>query len=768
MSKRKGSVARQNRIDVGQFTEGMPCHRYILRNLRDEEDAKTFVKNFVNTMTYIHLPDEYIEADIFLFSRHLPSSSPLKNYPFEKWDSPIEGLPLLDAIRMDGSVATYKKCTQYYRSNAPKTDACCICPLSKWYANAKEKEELSVLRYTLESEENYNYVASLGINSSHFTSLSDLLEVATYAMRPGMYAFYAAVYEALGKPDIHEAHFSLDDKRVMSVAMCNYLSNDIVKRVVPDKYSNPSYVNSVISILWEYIISCELYDKSQIERLVMYIMSEDIVEPNKGNNSVAIGNSIVTTFSDLGASGVEEFYNSFVDVVDVRSGSNRSEKPMIFEPVTIESILSSLSQEVSEQKEEKHTVFDMSNDVPVDNEGLEITTDGFVSDESTLSEPFVDDNISDSIFPDADFGVCEDKVSEADEGRVDSFSTENTSGEIVLRELEVENPKEEIFEEKDSMVSVPFVPQKELLQFAICLDNAAPRLHTIFESHVLKDKRLTVELIETDNGVRCLLLYSPRLHAYFYTGLKDKKVLSIITQLLSYPSICKCCYYPFILASTLVNLGIRVKNLVSLFSVSSVLLGSHRMSMRDVLCELGCTPAIGGVTIKPEGEIESIALLYMHSYISVYHRKLYELKRGGMYANYISRQSFDLVLAEHFHQERFSTNPRSLFVMKDSSNYIFGKPRDEKYKLDGKVFTYKFRNHCKPSILIRELLCIMKEKGYMSKYGVMITCVSKNSFSLYIEKNDIDRVQTSIHTSLLMKLMEREYRGVVYEVREQN
>lgn len=778
MSKRAKGTGMQNVINLEQYTEGMPCHRYLLRCLQDEEDAKTFVKTFVNTMTAVRLPDEYIEADIFMFSHHLPSDSPLKNYAFENWPAIIEDIPLTDTIRMDSSVATYKKCTQYYRSKAARTDACSICPLSKWYKNGKEKEELAVLRYVLESEEHYSYVSSLGVSSSLFKSCTDVLEVTAYAKRPGIYPFFATVFDSLSVPEIRAAHYSMPEKNIICEVMREYLSQNIVKKVITDAFNNASVLNGVIAVMWELIYNSDLCDTSVIDGLVKYLLSSEAECANRAGSSSAGFNDVVTSFSDLGSANIDEFYSSYVDMADAPAGTKKKSKPMVFETITLDSILSTLSSQKEVNEDVKDSPFLMTDEIVYDEinidsspypdialDGICEPQEGHVEISSGCASPA---DSAETAAPDgAKYNDETETNSDTSSGTADAAEEHDTpSGKIIVREIILDEVCEEIYEEEGSLVSIPYVSNEELNRYTICLDMAPPRLHTIFESHVLKDKKLCIEMIGSDGGKRYLLLYSPKLHAYFYSTLTNKKVVWILTQLLSYPSIEKYCYYPFVVISSLFKLGMRVKSVFSLFSLSAVLFGGHRMKMSDTLLELGCKPAVGGITIKPEGNIGSAILRYMHSYPMVYRRRLYELKSKGMYADYVARHSFDIVLAEHYQQDLFSTTHRSLFALVNSSSYLFGKGKDESYIFEGSVFLYRFRHHMKPALLVREILCEMKSRGYMARYKLMITSVSKNSFSLYIARNDISRVQMLIHNILLLFLLEKEYRGVVYEIEE--
>lgn len=764
--KGKDGEHKLDSIDLEQYREGMPCHRYILRNLRDKKEALTFVKTFVNTMTSVHLPDEYIEADIYMFSHHLPPSSPLGRHSFEEWPTFIDDIPLVEAIRMDNSVGTYKRCTQFYKSITSKTDACKICPLSKNYLNAKEKEELSVLRFLLESEENYNYIMSLGIQKEVFVSSVDMLEIVTGSLSPGIYPFCYKVLKSLEVPRIYQSHFAMKHKSKMSPAMSQYLTTDLLKKTIPEQHSNPAYVSSMISVVWDYIQNHPLKTATEIYKEVEVLTGHKASTGTDDRNK-----NVITSFSDLGPSYVNDFYNSNFNENDTKEHKSVSKKSVRLENVSFDSIFSSLceeplsdnldtagydiSSEPSPAAESVDAVCLDENERQVNE--VELMGNSSLSDEGTLTIG-TDMLLAVAGTECGDFSKVQETACQED--------NMNSCGEITIHEVSSQMYITEIFPDKNSMVSIPFVSELELMHFAIALDNAPVRLHTIFESHVIKDKRLCIEMVETDNGIRLLLMYSPKLHAYFYTGLKDTGVVSFMTNILSYPSIQKYCYYPFWLVSSLAKEGMRVKGLCSLFTISAILYDRHRMTMEESLLKMGAWKATGGVTIKPEGEIESIALLLMHSYPSVYHRNLSRVKRCGLYGEYEGRLSFDMLLSEHFQQGMYSCCNRVLFSLADSSRLIFGNERDESYRLEGRVYRYTLRGCQKPSYVLRKLLCKLRDNGSIYKYDVMLTSLSLTTFTIFIANKDIVRYQTIINTTLLLLLLDEEYKNVTYDITE--
>lgn len=768
-----------NIVNIADYQEGMPCHRYILRNLKNEVDALSFVKTFVNTMTRVGMSDEHIESCIYLFSAHLPPDSPLQNFRFENWLNMIDGISLVNCIRMDSTVATYKKCMQFYKSQSAKTDVCKICPLHRKYSNDKKDVETQILRFALESKSNYEYVTSLGILPMHFHSLVDILEHVTTATMPGIYSFYSDLFKALGYEHIAEAHYSNVDKTIPCIEIEKFISNKILNGSIPVSFiSSPTFINKVIIILWDMIMESPLLKKVEIKNCINSLLS--------GKDEKRINDTTIAAGTDIGKGSVNEYYS--VKPVDASARETKGDSSFVYESINLMSIFDSELLDEDKVSIVDIGIFSSDNDLPsndADNaynnfyfdkeNALEVKPKDF-SDSipcTDLNGNIIDgENASDNLDDNNEIPTHNEVVADnkADYDNTENDTVNNSfmtteSGEIELRELPSGFDKE-IYEEMESMVSVPFVPYDELSHFAICLDNTQSRLLTIFESHVLKDKRLCIELIQSEDSLRYFLMYSPKLHAYFYTNMTDHRVYEILKQLLSYSSIEKYCYFPFTFIAALMKFDIYVKTVFSIFSLSGIKMTGHNFSMEQTLAFMGAKKAVGGVTVSQEGTMESLPLLYMHSYPAIIRKGIYELKCNGFYPEFLERNQFDVILSRFYYQDLYENARRSLFKIVNSDKYNFAQLENNSYKIDGRCYTYRFVRCYEPAALIKKVIVLMDKKGYFKKYKLMVSSLTPMSFSVFIADSDQQRLLTLIHIAILEILTNDKYRDVEYELIE--
>ena len=154
---------------------GMPCHKYILRGLGTTVDAITFRKTYVNTMIAAGATYDEIEASLPLLSIKLDRNSPIVGYNFCSYNGTTKGLSLIDSIRLDENVATYRTCDKFYKKYDNKAIGCRLCPLSAKYLNRNIQIERAVISYALSSRSALQNLLDNHISAEHFTSVIDIM-----------------------------------------------------------------------------------------------------------------------------------------------------------------------------------------------------------------------------------------------------------------------------------------------------------------------------------------------------------------------------------------------------------------------------------------------------------------------------------------------------------------------------------------------------------------------------------------------------------------
>jgi len=829
-----------SKFDTLVYTEGLPCHKFILKKLTTTNAAKVFTKNYVATMKAAGMEDDKIEESLLFFSGLAYGLN--GTYDFASWDNCIDGFSLVNNILFDNSVAAYKKCNQYYKQTDVKCTACALCFLSSRYKNRYIDTEKALVQYALASMENLNYILDSNLSKDSFTSVMDVIGRKTVSTKPCLYPFYKHTFGALQDKSIQEDIF------ISGIDYCTVLSAYHLKKI--KRLSNAELnaitkdcgfdVDTFCSVMVNEMLTGEVCTKEQVDSYL-----KQLIPPEPHDLSLIFSQQTpkdtgATIFENcnLGISGLSDFYGADLYAKPVgqtgekakqsfsKEGSQETKTDTVISesPVsdiqlvdlTLEDILSSINSTDTEYSENETFV---EEELCEDTTGVSSNSDFRIirpqNNEETVEHGKTEPILGHDVIPDVVYPVdtvnevdntsgfmleeahsAEDKpygnpvisenmntpVVEEDNETIDDTQSEqelfypipnsgmtfwDDTGEIDVpfTELLVE---EELyyFQEKD-LNGVPLIQEEELRYFALCLDNGPSRLLTMLESHVYKDKRLSLELVCTKEQDFYLLMYSPKLHAYFYTDCKHKDVLEIIAPLLSYSSIIKICYYPFALVSALRILGLQIKSIRSLFSMSRLLLGPHNMSMGDVLLDLGATPAEGGVTIEPVGEIKSVALLYMHCYSRIYHHNQSRILYDGLWNQFELFNMFDVALGLSYNHHFISHQNTLLFRLTTANEYTFLSQLPSQFKEEGKVFQLKLQYSPEENgLVILNLICDMYIKGLFFRTDTTLLSMGEGYVVFYVPERDAAYMETQINRLFLLYLQRTKLRGLEYSFEE--
>ncbi len=805
------------------LTEGLPCHKFILKSLATMNEAKVFTKNYINTMKKAGYDDDTIETSLHFFSAIAPQLH--GRHDFTQWDKHVEGFTLIEDILFDNDVAIYKTCLQYYKTFDNKGSACALCPMSKRYKNARIESEKNVVLYALSSPANYEYVVSKGVKSEHFISVTDVTAQKTIVSKPYLYAFYKKTFEALLDDGVRADVFAyendyepiLESYHTKKLTNIPAIENDCVLTV-----------NTFCAVMIADMLSGDVCTKAEVDKHIANLIPEmrsslsSFMKMTTSNTPDAI---VLENSSNLGIKDINRFYD--IDTKKQKDKNKKRQKKPVANATALNHSDSSVAADPEHGAEfETISIDSLFSDIPE----VIFPTESVLTPLDTEDQQSEDTNLDDKALPALDMNnanivneipaqkdivltpvedICnsvviegvsaaasiEEPAEKSDKGNNKVSVSNNISslpviyaecdGEmmrfsstqrcdydagdipaITITELHSETC--ELYkEDENDFLGVPIVDEGELHRFAINLDKGNSHLLSLLESHTLKSKQLSLEVICTKSDGYYLLLYSPRLHAYLYTKLCNRNITEVLIPILSHQSIMKVCYYPYSLLGVMKKMGIHIKGLYSLFSASSVLYKYHHMQM-DVMMEcLGGHKAIGGVTVLPEGEILSPVLQYMHCYHNVFFRTRRKLLKKNKFRDYELANKLDTVLGMSYYQDAYSKESKLLFTLKNAGGYLFNDKVPDDFKLSGKCICFSFMYAPEDiSDLIIYLLCTMYDTGMFHKTDTMILSMGNWFFSLFVKSEHVDYVETRINRMLLKRLTDLGLRGIDYQMTE--
>lgn len=731
------------------LTEGLPCHKFILQALTSLNDAKTFTKNYVTTMVKYGMSHEDIATSLLFLSARAGQLNGI--YRFEQWENHTEGFDLVDDILMDNTVALYKNCRQYYKLFDAKYTACSLCPMAQVYKNKWIENERQVIRYCLESRSNLEYITGRGITPDSFAAVIDVTARKTAAGKPCLYPFFKRTFEALVSGPCAGDIF--DENMGYDIVLEQYHSTKLEK--MPSILRDCSVsLTTFCTVMISEQLPEQACSKEEVDRYLNPLLA-DITEkaPLSSLFDMQEANGIrLSKHCNLGREQLAGFYKAENDGKDKKpqKKSGKSNKPVslseesTFVEISLFDIMTGLNNgdyddNTSDEKDANDTISGIDIDDATET-GEQSPAKN--STAPTLFLPVLYQGGSLSATYPTDWASPEDEP------------------QIHVQEISRNNDEYSI--EKDSLVAIPTVSKRELAHFSLDLDAGNSMLLTLFESYILKDGRLAVELVYVEKDYY-LLFYSPKMHAYFHSACTRTDVKEIISMLLSYSSVEKYCYSPYVLSSVTRQLNMRIKNLWSIYSMSAVLYKNHRMPMDAVLCEMGAIKAEGGITVQAEGDIQSDALAYMHCYHNVFHYQKRKLTRMGLFHEYEEQNAFDIVLGLSYYQSLYCKTPACLFQLKGAGNYVFHSIVPSDYHMPGKTFSLYFRHSpTQSSHVIIWLLREMYQRGMFDNCEIMIQSLGENFITFFARNEDVEYVDLRINRMLLKHLKENGLRGMEY------
>lgn len=142
-------------MELKKIEPGYPCHKYLARSIKNEQDLWMYAKAFITTV--VSQKTDWDEALSLLIASlaDMPSSSGLSCPDFAGIRLTPKDSCLF--IMNNDAVPVFKSCNGYYRKKDSKTPCCRLCPLSNIYYNDNEKQEYEVFKYIFTSKDNFDF-----------------------------------------------------------------------------------------------------------------------------------------------------------------------------------------------------------------------------------------------------------------------------------------------------------------------------------------------------------------------------------------------------------------------------------------------------------------------------------------------------------------------------------------------------------------------------------------------------------------------------------
>ncbi|MCR5718962.1 MAG: hypothetical protein K6F84_00200 [Lachnospiraceae bacterium] len=746
------------------YMEGLPCYKYILKKLSDENDAKVFVKNYVCSMLNAGISQEDVTNSLLLLSSNF--SSRVFDYDYMAWHRHTKGMSFCDDVFMDGSVILYKTCDQYYKITDKKCTACALCPLSKKYTNKNIEYEKNIIRFALESRENAKKLLSYSLTADLFNSVTNVLDQMSAADKPFIYPFYKYTFEALSDETVISDIFDegMDYKDVLEPVHLKKLKENglTIKKCKADISSFCKAM--ILNMLPDKACNEELFSSSL--KKIMPDTGDCYTELLKDISSINQKNGVTNEKNTaLGISECDSFYNP-----PKNKSQNKKKKPtkkanldfLDLEKITenideeldaaSSNIILSTNANTEKAQEQLNESFQIAG---IPNETTETSANNNNSSDDISKEPEISPH---HLVPYKFLSVI------IPEERIRNHVVSENEP-IVIKEIDRDDYYRDGNMTSD-LLGIPYISKDDLKRFTISLESSDSRLISYFKNHVLRDECLSFELCRTYNKSFVIVFFVQRLHAYFSTDIRDSAMLNILKPIFSHSKIEKYTYNPFMIMGILANLGIKVRSLYSLFAVSSVLLPFHSYDPEWVLEIFNAKKAKGGITISPKGTIDNMALKYIHDYKRLFKGLRTKITKCGFIEQLKTINNYYQAMGISYYQSLYSKSKERLFTSKIAGLFISNTVIPDKFEVDGSVYSLSINGRNGASKMIMELLATLYSTDTFYSCDIMILSIKAHEVIFFIGKDDCEYLSTFINRFLLKKTLKVDNCGIEYRIAE--
>ncbi len=761
-------------MQSGNFLQGMPCHKYIFRGLKNHAEAAAFERAFVDTLTSRRVGESDIVTALTFFDMNLGQNEKLDGYSFSRWDSnTIFGDDILANIRFDLTVPTYRCCTQLYKKYDEKRACCMLCPLSPKYTNALESEEQKLVRFAFASEENYMFLLDEGLTKDHFMYNMDLVE-SMQTQRPSLFPVYRSAFLALYSPDVRSEYYA-GGCDSLTVQMQSFLVQCIRLAKPPKTYLTPDWTIRFCQIITDMIFNGKPCSKEEAKELVCALKSRE-----KNPNKTIIGPKSNITASELTVGNAESVKDEQVTpaAADADTAPNENEVPVGTSDfgVAYDSGINTdffggfLNAESAESDlddfiTDKTYYYNESSVVDMDALMNMLLSGG--DNESQTEGSTADDGVANSDPEDGKETLTGEHyspllpcpvVTDEESAPYDEWGYFTDDEPVIDVESRV------VEGEELALVTIPMVDRCEYSQIGVSLDDGNSKNRIIFESGVLKGKQLCIEVVVNEEGKQGFVMWVPHLRNYFYCFECYKDVLS---EILSYAKIEKLCFQPYMLYSVLSREGMSLKNVYSILSTYSVLGGGvHGDTFESIMNAYKANKAMSGVTYRSAYQCTHPYLLYIPSYTYVRRRQFRDVTQKRLLPHFEDTRYFDEAVGLSYLRS-FLPGAAPLFEMSKPGAYKFIPYKGTGACEEGSFVTYKLtpgKGGGSSRKVLFKVIGLLAKNGRLKGESLRIACFGENAISFFVKKESLAYITTVINVTFLSYIDDTGDKGI--EIKE--
>lgn len=688
----------QDIITIDSAYVGFPCFKPIIRSLKNT----SYIPQFEKTVFCILKSEGFSDDDALDILFELQGSSLYGNCPTFTADfffingEHLDRKGLLPAL-LSEDIPFENSCVKYYESFHSNCNACLACPRSPKFSNKYLREELSILKFIMASEDNYNFAKELLLrNSIEFTSVYDVTydlcsERAYYLpLNKWIYTIISSLGEAFFFPQM------IDEPEIRF----NYILQDFEKYMI-DASLPPTFITKEG---WMSIV---------LRRALKRIdSSKDLSR----DDVCSLINTIKASFESQ-TSEPEPLVVPILgsDSVDLHTNNSELNPPLLDISFSVDAI------------EPAH---DTSSDEANTENSDESVTD--IEDDNSIVQPIEQDFQNDCY----------------------TLTVYNTKKHfVVTSSSEWKYTPADYYELPEVLtpsLTMEYVFKRNALMKFKPVSNNNIELATI-ENFAVKNKSLPVEVICNEDGRFLLVLYANNI--YYQMDFDNEIAKNIVKELLERKGIRKVCYHPYLLYSFCYNFDISVRNVHSILTYHKFLYPDTNVVSIDDLVLFYKKVNHNELYDRLRNSSGNNLRLCMRHYCHTAKQQLIECKDKTI-SPLMKMQSWDEVLGSSYMLCRFMRSSKRFFIRKDAYYFSFDnnaylETRDA-VLYSGYYATYKLPKwfNKKGSGILTDTLCQLSVLNYFKKYNLLLVNFALDHLLFYIAEEEFSMLDTVITVEL--------------------
>lgn len=762
------------------------CSKYIIPIITNELEAREFWRFFLTKCAEADVsPAMLTQVASAAYNGNLGLN--VDTDYLLKYDGEVQDLPeLIDLIQYERSKkeGEFVDCRAYCASklyasdSASKAGLCKICErFNKWdYSNRLIEEDYSIIKYISLNNDNLQtfskQISALSNKNDVRNPFKSLVELTRdyicYTDTPPVVipifnAMYTAICVASSKNTFYNVGAGVGE-RLRDEQFFMNLTASLCKRDPYFKQFSESHIDywrTQYDIFVDKVLDApDIFNADQFT---------DIIEDHLKNYWTSRRTRVKTQGKVVKSE--DEPQITLFDIIENSNAEEPDDAHIEYRPADIEPVDEPL--DFDEMSEEESV--DENNVVSAESaEPSEVVS---TLEESDATDVTVTEDISETSEPVEKSGTKELRVDESGETVTEDgalvFGNESSDSGRTRINVNRRPDKAGGTGKANDDIYVPHYPvyKREDIEKVFVSMFSQPNIY--YSTRLSKEKNgsyvidaLSLEVLYVEDEGWILVFTSQKDDKVWYCPIKD--IPTGLVKILQSDKVVKICYEPYIIYSSLRNVGVRARGCYSLFNMNRYL------NIKKEVTDIASMEELYFGLSRGNAPLDSLSMTKLTSEQIMEYYRLYAFQQTIAPTDRREKVRVQLlrdeILGYSYMRETFLYDESVLFI-RGEKGLLFNNNYVHSPTVSGYFVTYYLRtdsmDNSQRQRMYLYLLTDMMEKGVVRKYDFYIVALSEGILTLFIAEESYSYITNMMHERMDMFALDNELRGYVFEMVEE-